>query len=43
VLTAVLSRVDLRLTTGYRMQRVRRSITLAPSHGMPVVVVQRAA
>ena len=43
VLTAVLSRVELRLTTGYRMQRVRRSITLAPSHGMPVVVVRRAA
>jgi cytochrome P450 len=43
VLTEVLSRVELRLATGYRMQRVRRSITLAPSQGMPVVVERRAA
>ena len=43
VLAEVLSRVELRLATGYRMQQVRRSITLAPSHGMPVVVARRAA
>jgi cytochrome P450 len=43
VLSEVLSRVGLRLASGYRMQRVRRSITLAPSHGMPVVVERRAA
>jgi cytochrome P450 len=43
VLSQVLSRVELRLATGYRMQPVRRSITLAPSRGMPVVVARRAA
>ena len=43
VLAEVASRVELRLATGYRMQRVRRSITLAPSKGMPVVVERRAA
>jgi cytochrome P450 family 110 len=43
VLAEVLSRVELRLAPGYRMQRVRRSITLAPSKGMPVVVERRAA
>jgi cytochrome P450 len=43
VLAEVLSRVELRLATGYRMQQVRRSITLAPSRGMPVVVARRAA
>ncbi len=43
VLAQVLSRVELRLATGYRMQPVRRSITLAPSRGMPVVVARRAA
>ena len=43
VLSEVLSRVELRLATGYRMQPVRRSITLAPSRGMPVVVARRAA
>ena len=43
VLAEVLSRVELQLAPGYRMQRVRRSITLAPSQGMPVVVERRAA
>jgi cytochrome P450 len=43
VLAEILSRVELRLATGYRMQTVRRSITLAPSRGMPVVVARRAA
>ena len=43
VLGEVLSRVELRLAPGYRMQPVRRSITLAPSQGMPVVVARRAA
>jgi cytochrome P450 len=43
VLAEVLSRVELRFATGYRMQQVRRSITLAPSRGMPVVVARRAA
>ena len=43
VLAEVASRVELRLAAGYRMQRVRRSITLAPSKGMPVVVERRAA
>ena len=43
VLAEVASRVEFRLATGYRMQRVRRSITLAPSKGMPVVVERRAA
>ena len=43
VLSEVLFRVELRLATGYRMQPVRRSITLAPSRGMPVVVARRAA
>ena len=43
VLAEVCSRVELRLASGYRMQRVRRSITLAPSKGMPVVVERRAA
>jgi cytochrome P450 len=43
VLAAVLSRVDLARAPGYRMKVVRRSITLAPSRGMPVVVTARAA
>ena len=42
VLAEVLRRVALRLAPGYRMRRVRRSITLAPSEGMPIVV-ERAA
>jgi cytochrome P450 family 110 len=39
VLARVLSRVDLRLKSGYRARTVRRSITLAPSQGVPVVMV----
>jgi cytochrome P450 len=43
VLAQVLSRFTLRLAPGYRAKVVRRSITLAPSAGMPVVVEARAA
>jgi cytochrome P450 len=43
VLAEVLARVDLRSAPGYRMRIVRRSITMAPSKGMPVVVAARAA
>src|SRR5262245_1690207 len=34
VLARVLSRVELRVASGYRMRPVRRSVTLAPSRGM---------
>jgi cytochrome P450 family 110 len=43
VLARVLSSVELRLAPGYRARPVRRSVTLAPSRGMPVVVTARAA
>jgi len=43
VLAEVLSRVHLERAPGYRMKVVRRSITMAPSRGMPVVVTARAA
>ncbi len=43
VLAEVLSRVELSLVPGYRVRLVRRSITFAPSEGMPVVVHKRAA
>lgn len=43
VLARVLSRVELRLAPGYRARPVRRSVTLAPSRGMPVVAVARVA
>jgi cytochrome P450/predicted unusual protein kinase regulating ubiquinone biosynthesis (AarF/ABC1/UbiB family) len=43
VLAAVLSRVELRAAPGYQVRVVRRSVTLAPSEGMPVVVERRAA
>lgn len=43
VLATVLSRLELRAAPGYRMKLVRRSITFAPSEGMPVVVDRRAA
>jgi cytochrome P450 len=43
VLASVLSRVELRAAPGYRMRVVRRSITVAPSRGMPVIVTRRAA
>jgi len=38
VLARMLARVDLALAPGYRPRLVRRSITMAPSGGMPVVV-----
>ena len=43
VLACVLGRVDLRAAPGYQVRVVRRSVTLAPSEGMPVVVDRRAA
>ena len=43
VLAEVLSRLELRTAPGYQVRVVRRSVTLAPSEGMPVVVTQRRA
>jgi cytochrome P450 family 110 len=43
VLVEVLSRLELRTAPGYQVRVVRRSVTLAPSEGMPVVVAQRRA
>ncbi len=43
VLARMLSRVALQAAPGYAVRVVRRSITLAPSEGMPVVVGARAA
>jgi cytochrome P450 family 110 len=43
VLAEMLSRVDLRAAPGYRVRVVRRSVTLAPAEGMPVVIERRAA
>jgi len=43
VLATVLARAELAPVHGYRMKVVRRSITMAPSRGMPVVVTARAA
>jgi cytochrome P450 family 110 len=43
VLAEVLSRLELRTAPGYQVRVVRRSVTLAPSEGMPVVVAQRGA
>ncbi len=43
VLAEVLSRIDLRTAPGFQVRVVRRSVTLAPSEGMPVVVEARAA
>ncbi len=43
VLAEVLSRVELSMVPGYRVRLVRRSITFAPSEGMPVVMQRRAA
>ena len=39
----VMSRVELRAAPSYPVRVVRRSVTLAPSEGMPVVVERRAA
>ncbi len=38
VLAEIVRRVSLKLARNYRMRPVRRSITLAPSQGLPVVV-----
>jgi cytochrome P450/predicted unusual protein kinase regulating ubiquinone biosynthesis (AarF/ABC1/UbiB family) len=43
VLAELLTRVELRAAPGYQVRVVRRSVTLAPSEGMPVVVERRAA
>jgi cytochrome P450 family 110 len=43
VLVEVLSRLELRTAPGYQVRVVRRSVSLAPSEGMPVVVAQRRA
>jgi cytochrome P450 family 110 len=43
VLAQVLGRLTLRLVPGYKAEIVRRSITLAPAQGMPVIVDRRAA
>jgi cytochrome P450 len=43
VLAEVLARVELAAVPGYRVRLVRRSITFAPSEGMPVLVQRRAA
>jgi hypothetical protein len=41
VLAEVVRRADLRIAPGYRMRRVQRAVTYAPSDGMPVVMVGR--
>jgi cytochrome P450 len=43
VLSRLLVRVDVQLAPGYRPRLTRRSITFAPSRGMPVVVTGRRA
>jgi cytochrome P450/predicted unusual protein kinase regulating ubiquinone biosynthesis (AarF/ABC1/UbiB family) len=43
VLAELLARVELHAAPGYQVRVVRRSVTLAPSEGMPVVVERRAA
>jgi cytochrome P450 len=43
VLAQVLSRVELRAAPGYRVRLIRRTVTFAPSGGVPVVVGTRAA
>lgn len=43
VLSTLLARTALALAPGYRLRVVRRSVTWAPSDGMPVVVTRRAA
>jgi cytochrome P450 len=39
VLAEMLSRVELRAAPGYQVRVVRRSVTLAPAEGMPVVAM----
>ena len=41
VLAELLARVDLQIAPGYRMRPVLRTVTVAPSAGMPVVVEAR--
>jgi cytochrome P450 family 110 len=41
VLARVLARVELRVAPGYVARAVRRSVTLAPSRGMPVVMGEK--
>ena len=41
VLAELLARVDLRVAPGYRMRPVLRTVTVAPSRGMPVVLDAR--
>jgi len=41
VLTQILSRVELAPVSGYHARSVRRSIALAPSDGLPVIVARR--
>jgi cytochrome P450/predicted unusual protein kinase regulating ubiquinone biosynthesis (AarF/ABC1/UbiB family) len=43
VLAEMLNRAEMRAAPGYQVRVVRRSVTLAPSEGMPVVVERRAA
>jgi cytochrome P450 len=43
VLAQVLSRVELRAAPGSRVRLVRRTVTFAPSGGVPVVAAARAA
>jgi len=43
VLSTLLARTELAIAPGYKLRVVRRSITWAPSDGMPVVVTRRAA
>jgi cytochrome P450 len=43
VLAEILRRVELELQPGYEARVIRRSVTLAPSQGMPVVVGRAAA
>ena len=38
-----LCRVELRAVAGYRVRLVRRTVTFAPSGGVPVVMEARAA
>lgn len=43
VLAEIVRRVELELQPGYEARVIRRSVTLAPSEGMPVVVARAAA
>jgi cytochrome P450 len=43
VLAEIVRRVELELQPGYEARVVRRSVTLAPSQGVPVIASPRAA